>query len=107
MTASKEEGRKVILLDVCFLSFLPSQRPPIKPDCHFDSRNVTTQADRLKAEDCQEKAHSLLTPSAMPEACKLQSKQLQPDYVSSYAGTYKFYYRPISPETSRNLPLPF
>lgn len=39
MTASNG-GEKLILLDVCFLSFLLSQQPPIKPDCHFDSRNL-------------------------------------------------------------------
>lgn len=39
MTASNGGG-KLILLDVCFLSFLLSQQPPIKPDCHFDSRNL-------------------------------------------------------------------
>ena len=34
---------------------------------------------------------AFLTPSAMPEACKLQSKQLQPDYVSSQYSFLIFY----------------
>jgi len=28
---------------------------------------------------------------AMPEACKLQSKQLRPDYVSSYTDLKKYF----------------
>ena len=53
----------------------------------------TTQVDRLKVEDCQEKAHfkamsdariTFRQSTAIVLFLPLQSKQLQPDYVSSY-----------------------
>ena len=67
---------------MCFLSFFLSQRPPIKSDCRFDSRNLTAQVDRLKLFRLKQWTSNIERPTSNDECCCRFAPQFEKSTVN-------------------------